>query len=91
MLKKDNNGNIDASELFSAVYAIRLLVFVEETPQSNHYHQLMLDDKQFKELTTCISRLFPCEHGRDKHSDLEVGDACHTLPDLMQINNAKGK
>ncbi len=77
--------NIDPKEL----YIQRMLVFLETEPQSNKYHQVMLNAEQFKKVSDAIivstkpdASLKP---GYDM-AEIEMSEEEYTLPDLQDIN-----
>lgn len=87
-----------SEDILNEVYKIRMIVLLETNPQSNKYHQIMLDKKQFGSVSKVIADSFPKEEGHKcdnphcagveiKYSDKEV-----VLPDNIQdIHYCKGE
>lgn len=67
------------------LYQQRMLVFIENEPQSNEYEQLIFTQKQYKELTNFISKLYGIEgitmDGLEV-IDMKSSEETYTLPDL---------
>lgn len=73
--------------LDNIIYEQRLLVFIESEPQSNKYHQVLLEPEQFKRVSNAVSYgkitgLSP--NGNERVEFLE-SDEVYTLPDLKSI------
>lgn len=67
------------------LYEQRMLVFIENEPQSNEYEQLIFTQKQYKELTDFISKLYGIEgitmDGLEV-IDMKSSEETYILPDL---------
>ena len=70
---------IDTHEL----YTIRTLIFLETEPQSNEYHQVMLDQETFKKVTEVMSTLV--KEGEIQEVNLDLSEETYKLPDLKDI------
>lgn len=70
----------------SGLYISRLLVFVEESPQSNLYRQVMLNPVQFKKVSDAVVTV---EKPQDKDGIEQVSfnqsEELYTLPELQDI------
>lgn len=72
-------------ELEHEIYSQRLLIFIETEPQSNQYHQILLNDEEFKHVSMNIGTIV--EKKRDKEIvKIEESTEIYTLPDLKEIN-----
>lgn len=69
------------------LYTIRTLIFLETEPQSNEYHQVMLDQKSFKKVTEVMSTLI--KDGDIQEVDLDLSEKTYKLPDLQDIYDIK--
>lgn len=81
---QNKNKIIDLGEL----YTVRVLVFMEKTPQSNEYFQVCLNREQFKEVSSAISRKLPDDDNLKKgfeNCETVISDETYNLPDLQQI------
>lgn len=74
---------IDTHEL----YTIRTLIFLETKPQSNEYHQVMLDQETFKKVTEVMSTLV--KEGDIQEVSLDLSEETYKLPDLQDIYDTK--
>lgn len=74
---------IDTHEL----YTIRTLIFLETEPQSNEYHQVMLDQEIFKKVTEVMSTLV--KEGDVQEVKLDLSEEIYKLPDLQDIYDTK--
>lgn len=70
---------IDTHEL----YTIRTLIFIETEPQSNKYHQVLLDQETFKKVTEAMSTII--KDGEMQEVNLDVSEETYILPDLQDI------
>lgn len=70
---------VDTHEL----YTIRTLIFLETEPQSNEYHQVMLDQETFKKVTEVMSTLV--KEGEIQEVNLDLSEETYKLPDLKDI------
>ncbi len=66
------------------LYGTRLLVFLEDSPQSNQYHQVRLTPAQFKVVSDSISNVVG-RNGDDEDVEIEMSVDTYTLPDLQEI------
>lgn len=66
------------------LYGTRLLVFLEDAPQSNQYHQVRLTPEQFKRVSDSISNVV-AKNGDDEDVEVEMSINTYTLPDLQEI------
>lgn len=76
-----NNMNIQE------LYIIRTLIFLETEPQSNEYHQVMLDQETFKKVTEVMSTLV--KDGEVQEVNLDLSEETYKLPDLQDIYDNK--
>lgn len=70
---------VDTHEL----YTVRTLIFLETEPQSNEYHQVMLDQETFKKVTEVMSTLV--KEGEIQEVNLDLSEETYKLPDLKDI------
>lgn len=75
---------VDTHEL----YTVRTLIFLETEPQSNEYHQVMLDQETFKKITEVMSTLV--KDGDIQEVNLDLSEETYKLPDLQDIYDTKG-
>jgi hypothetical protein len=68
------------------LYGTRLLVFLEDAPQSNQYRQIILNQDQFKNLSNSIGTVVDKE-GDDEQVEIEMSEEIYTLPDLYEFTN----
>ena len=66
------------------LYGTRLLVFLEDSPQSNQYHQIHLNEKQFKRVSDAVSNVV-AKHGDDEDVEVDMSIDTYPLPDLQEI------
>ena len=71
-----------------ALYGIRTLIFIEDTPQSNKYRQVIVGPKKYKKISDAISQ------GKIKGKDgdlqivaIEMSDELYNLPDLTELDD----
>lgn len=75
------------SEMLNELYKCRVLIFFEDAPQSNKYHQVILNKEQFKKVSFAIFQPtgLKCLHGHDQ-VNVEGSDEIYNLPDLKETN-----
>jgi hypothetical protein len=74
-------------DLYSEIYGLRLLVFMEAEPNSNLYHQVLLSPEEFKKVSLSIG----VETGAEvrpgvKEVATTTSEEVYTLPDLKQTH-----
>lgn len=80
-----------------ALYNTRMLIYLESEPQSNKYFRIMLDAKQYAEVTKAVYEQFPKdpEHACDNPScagvTLLISDETIPLPDVSEIHACQGE
>jgi len=67
------------------LYGIRLLVFLEESPQSNEYRQVVVDPKKFKEISDAVCKVEEKE-GDEELVSIRLSEEIYKLPDLREIH-----
>lgn len=73
-------NNIDLSEL----YEQRLLLFIEDYPQSNEYRHLIFTKEQYKQISDTISSFTKISQEEDTETcEITASDAIYKLPDLQ--------
>lgn len=83
---KINNYEALSAELSSEIYSQRMLVFLEISPQSNQYRQVLLTPKQYKKVSDSIFiKLIEKKPDGKQIVEIEESDEIYTLPDLMDI------
>ena len=70
---------IDKYDLFGT----RLLVFVEESPQSNKYRQIILNAEEFKKVSFSIGTI-TSRNGDDEMVEFQMSEELYDLPDLQE-------
>lgn len=65
------------------LYGTRLLIFLEDSPQSNKYRQILLTSEEFKKASFAIGEVVEQE-GTDQTVKLEMSTELYDLPDLQQ-------
>lgn len=65
------------------IYSTRMLIFIEDEPQSNQYHQLILTEDEFKKTAMTIGRVV--KTGEVETVELQESEELYTLPDLPEI------
>lgn len=73
-------------DLYSELYGVRLLVFIEKAPQSNQYYQVLLNKEEFKKVSLSIGR----PTGKEirpgvKEVENFTSEEEYVLPDLKEI------
>lgn len=71
---------IDSHEL----WVTRLLVFLETSPQSDTYHQVILNPEQFKAVSDAIAEVLSTQ-GDMETINIELSAETYKLPDLQEI------
>jgi len=66
------------------LYELRFLTFIEESPQSNKYAQVLFTAEQYKKLSQAIMEMSTITgyEGDDPTFDIIGSDETHPLPDL---------
>ncbi len=67
------------------LYGTRLLVFLEEGPQSNQYHHVHLNPQQLKMVSDAICTVVD-RQGDEENVTVEMSVETYKLPDLQEIN-----
>lgn len=75
----------DEFDLYTELYGIRLLIFMEQEPQSNNYRQVLLNPEQFKTLSLTLGEVVS-QVGSKQEVELNFSDETYTLPDLQEIH-----
>lgn len=68
------------------VFSLRLLMFIEQEPQSNTYRQVILNSDQLKKITYIISNIVE-KNGDEEIVDYKASKETYTLPDLQEIHD----
>lgn len=68
------------------LYKTRLLVFLEEDPQSNKYRQIILTAEQFKNMSDAVCTV-ESRIGDDEEVTMRLSDEIYTLPDLPETED----
>lgn len=83
------NKPIDWGEVFE----VRMIVLMEDSPQSNKYHQILLNREQFRKVSDTLANVFPIEEGHKcndpncRNRPLLRADKFEiTLPDIRSIH-----
>lgn len=71
-------------DLKDAMYGTRLLVFVEESPQSNKYRQVILDPEEFKRVSMNLGTVTGKLDDQTENVEIQMSDEIYNLPDLQQ-------
>lgn len=66
------------------MYGTRLLVFLEETPQSNKYRQVLLTKEEFKKMSLSVGEPTGKEEGGNDVVEMQLSDDLYDLPDLTE-------
>lgn len=91
--KNSTPDEISQTEFYDVLYEQRLLVFVEVSPQSNKYHQVVFTKPQFKKLSVQLARIFPTVKYPDGYKVINLNESKeeYRLPDLSSsvdtVNN----
>jgi len=72
---------IDSHEL----WVTRLLVFLETSPQSDTYHQVILNPEQFKAVSDAIAEVLSTTQNDIETINIELSEETYKLPDLQEI------
>lgn len=68
---------------FDNLYGTRLLIFLEDKPQSNKYHQVLLTLDEFKKASMMIGTVVE-EKGHKQIVELQMSEELYDLPDLEE-------
>lgn len=86
------------NKIWEALYTLRMIVLIEEEPQSNKYHQIMFNPKQYNDLSVYIQNFFPknkdhkCDNPHCAGRDIVCSEKEIKLPDNIQdIHYCKGE
>ncbi len=89
-MKRHKKPDWEAEDLWMEVFCTRLLVFLEETPGSNKYRQVLLGPEEFKQFSINLGKVE--KEGVTLPSGtkgavvkMELSDDSYDLPDLQQI------
>lgn len=66
------------------LYGTRLLVFLEDAPQSNEYRQIWVNEKQSKAVSDAVCAVQSRE-GDDELVMIQMSEETYKLPDLQEI------
>lgn len=77
-MPKNNKYTIDLEDL----YTVRLVVMLEDEPQSNRYHQVILNPEQFRMLSLFLDGMFRNHQGPG--SIIPTGDRPMILRDEIR-------
>lgn len=82
----DSQNNIAWADL-SDLYTIRMLVFIEDTPQSNKYRQVRFTKDQHKLFSDAIAKIFPNPNDPTNTFRIQLATSTKTfsLPDIPEI------
>jgi len=83
-----------ADDFFGRFYTQRLLVFLEEEPQSNTYRQVLLSADDYKRVSDAISiEAFKNPAFKEDYEQvmLALSDDIYPLPDLQGIQDINNK
>ncbi len=86
---KENLEDKGLVSIEDQLYNIRMLMFMETSPQSNKYRQILLTDSQYRKISKTLEDSHPSVHKdptRPDHVDVELtlSDNTYTLPDLNE-------
>ncbi len=76
-------------EIYEEIYENRLLVFLETGPQTNKYHQVLLNSEHFKKVSDAVTNgRISIEDAREGFEVVEfpTSEEEYGLPDLQSIN-----
>lgn len=76
------------------LYHTRTVLMAEVGPQSNHYHQVLLDPEQYKRVCVLLSEMFPVtEHhpqcNRIDCAEYLISDKGVDIHDMEEIHRCK--
>ncbi len=66
------------------MYGTRLLIFVEEDPQSNKYRQVLLTPEEFKKASMNLGTVTGMLDDNTENVELQMSEELYDLPDLQQ-------
>ncbi len=69
----------------SDIFGTRLLIFIEESPQSNKYRQVFLNEEEFKKVSFSIGDVVSEDDGIETVI-YKQSEEIYDLPDLREIN-----
>lgn len=75
---------MEQDKLYTELYERRVLVFMEEEPQSNKYRQIGFTKETYKNLTSSLGKVISTE-GEGENREVEMSDELYELPDLQTI------
>lgn len=68
----------------SQLYHVRMLIFVEEEPQSNKYRQVILSPEQLRAVSDAIAvNKQAFNNGKQRSIEVQLSDQVFKLPDLQ--------
>ena len=70
----------------SEVFNTRLLVFLEDRPQSNEYRQIFLNAEEFKKMSSSIGKVVGKEPNGNDTVEFRYSDEIYSLPDLRPLH-----
>jgi len=73
------------NEEIEDIYSTRLLVFIEDNPQSNKYHQMFFTPEEFKRISMAIGKDTGRKNGRLDIIEFQQSVETYALPDLQEI------
>lgn len=79
---------MNSDDFYCELYGVRLLVFMETAPQSNNYHQVILNPDQFKRVSDSIvhgAKVVGREGSREI-IESPLSEETYPLPDLKEIH-----
>mgnify|MGYP001581381100 CR=1 FL=1 len=71
--------------LSEEIYSLRMLVFLEEEPQSNKYRQVILTPEQYNVVSVGISHNRRPIGGDMDEVEEHLSSEVYTLPDLQEL------
>lgn len=69
---------------YSEIYGTRVLVFLENAPQSNKYHQVLLNPEMYKAMTATICKPTGDKDGEIEMQEIKTSEEEYNLPDLPE-------
>ena len=82
----DHNQQDQDYDLTSIVYENRLLIFLEDKPQSNTYRQLMFTAEEFQRVSLAIGSVIRKQSDGSQLVNLNESNETYKLPDLQSVN-----
>lgn len=74
-------------EELEELYTTRLLCFLETSPQSNKYHQVLLNAEEFKRFSFSIGDKTEDLPNGAQGTFIKMSEETYALPDLKQIQD----